>query len=297
MTEVRSAWRDVMFYAAAPLALFAAWLVLSPKLFLLLGYEELAASYSFTRFYLAPVPVDVGTIIAAGVGVSIAALPAYIHARRSYRLLTRLDEQIARLVSLYAGVYVSSESSSAALERLQRLIDEPLKTLTGLFAGVYKLTGDMRKAHEVGFSKAPPRIKAIARSIVVATRTGANVHEALSTVASYLEASLRLTRLVRARLAQYSFIVLLAALTFAASSGVVLALVGKISAGEIPGIGLAVDVDVLRGLYFYSLVVVVLASSFTVARVVYGFTPLMARYLLMLSAPSTVLFVAFYKLI
>jgi hypothetical protein len=295
--EVRPAWRDAVFYVAAPLALFAAWLVLSPKLFLLLGYEELAASYSFTRFYFVPVPADVGTIIAAGVGMSIAALPAYIHARRSYRLLTKFDEQIARLVSLYAGVYVSSESSSAALERLQGLVDEPLKTLAGLFAGVYKLTGDMRRAHEVGFSSAPPRIKAVSRSIVVATRTGANVHEVLSTVASYLEASLRLTRLVRARLAQYSFIVLLAALTFAASSGVVLALVGKVSAGGAPGIRPTVDVEVLQGLYFYSLVVIVLASSFTVARVVHGFTPLMTRYVLMLSAPSTVLFVAFYKLI
>lgn len=280
---------------AAAVGLAAAWVIgypaLAPRLARLLHAEWVTPRYSITVFYMVPVVTDKGTMILIAGALAAAALPIYLYARRYVKVMERLDDELAELLSTYAGLIASSRSVAEALLMASKVIKPPLNTYVERMARIYKVTGDLEKAFEEAFRGAPARVRLLARSIVAASKSGGLVHEVLSAAATHTRESRRLGKLTQSRLSEYSFVVSLASLTYAVAAGIVQALVEKVAAGG-GFFSSMVSPGLLGGLYFYSLLVINVASSIVIAKVVHGYTILASKYIMLLTAASMLAFLA-----
>jgi len=278
----------------AALGLGVAWVLgyplLASKLAAVLGIDWITPHYKVQLFYFIPVVIDKGTMILIAGALVAAALPVYLYARRFIKVMEILDEQLAELLSAYAGLSASSGSTAEALLRAARMIKPPLGTYVEHMACIYRVTGDLEEAFEEAFKEAPRRVRLLARSIVTASLSGGPVHEVLASAAVYSRESRRLMKLVQSRLSEYSFVVSLASLTYAVAAGMVQALVAGVAGGGL--FGATVDPGLLGGLYFYSLIVIVVASAIVIARVVHGHTLIASKYIVILMTASMLAFLA-----
>ncbi|BES80948.1 type II secretion system F family protein [Pyrodictium abyssi] len=279
---------------AAAVGLAIAWItgypLLAPKLATVLGIDWITPRYRVQLFHFIPVVTDKGTMILIAGVLAAASLPVYLYARRFVRVMDIFDEQLAELLSTYAGLTASSGSTAEALLRAAKMIKPPLGTYVERMAHIYRATGDLEKAFEEAFKRAPPRVRLLARSIVAASLSGGMVHEVLSSAAVYSRESRRLMKLTQSRLSEYSFVVSLASLTYAVAAGIVQALVAGVAGGGL--FGAAIDPDLLGGLYFYSLLVIVVASAIVIARVVHGYTLMASKYIITLTIASILAYLA-----
>lgn len=278
---------------AAGLGLAVAWVLgyplLAPKLAAILGADWIRPQYRVQLFHFIPVVTDKGTMILIAGALVAASLPIYLYARRFVKVMDIFDEQLAELLSTYAGLTASSGSTAEALLRAAKMIKPPLGTYVERMARIYRVTGDLEKAFEEAFKGTPRRVRLLARSIVTASLSGGLVHEVLSSAAVYSRESRRLMKLTQSRLSEYSFVVSLASLTYAVAAGIVQALVAGVAKGGTM-FGAAIGPDLLGGLYFYSLIVIVVASAIVIARVVHGYTLIASKYIIMLMIASMLAF-------
>ncbi|ALL00822.1 Type II secretion system (T2SS), protein F [Pyrodictium delaneyi] len=271
---------------ASAVAWLLAYPLLAGRLATILGVDWLIPRHSFKLFYMIPVVTDKGTMIQLAGALATASLPVYIYARRTARLIDILDEELAEFLSTYAGLAASSGSTADALLRAARVLKPPLALYVERMARIYRTTGDLDKAFEEAFRRAPRRIRLLARSIVTASKSGGMIHEVLTAAATHSRESRRLMKMTQSRLSEYSFVVSLASLTYAVAAGIVQALVEKTAMSSIPGFGGAVDTAILAGLYFYSLNTIVLASAIVIAKVVHNYTLLASKYVVLLTLAS-----------
>ncbi|HID40813.1 MAG TPA: hypothetical protein EYP33_01510 [Pyrodictium sp.] len=286
MNETTTKVAVALLAIASVVAWLLAYPLLAERLATILGVGWLIPRYSFKLFYMVPVVTDKGTMIQLAGALVAASLPVYIYARHMARLIDILDEELAELLSTYAGLAASSGSTADALLRAARMLKPPLALYVERMARIYRATGDLDEAFEEAFRRAPRRIRLLARSIVTASKSGGMIHEVLTAAATYSRESRRLMKMTQSRLSEYSFVVSLASLTYAVAAGIVQALVEKTVMSSIPGFGGAVDTAILAGLYFYSLIVIVLASAIVIARVVHDYVLLASKYIILLIVAS-----------
>ena len=272
---------------AATLLLPLLWLFLYPGLAAKTGYALLVPRHQIVLFRFIPVITDPGTMIEISGAITVAALPLYLYARREAALAEALEHQVAELLSLYASLLASTGSAADALLAASRILDKPMSVLVERMARIYKMTGDLDNAFRAAFSNAPRKVRIYAYNIVTATKSRGMMHRVLGVAASHAQSTRRLLSLVKARLSEYGFIGALASITYAFSAGIVVGLVQKLSVMSLPGFGKAVDPGLLLGLYYYSLIVIILASAFIVARIVHGYSLLAAKYIAMLTLLDT----------
>jgi len=239
---------------------------------------------SFKPLYGVPVLTDRGTMTAVVFSLTIGLMPAALYASRRFRELREYEEQLVTLLLTLPGMLASAASTADALLRASRVLRPPFSTVVEKAARLYSVTGDIEEAVRSSLqdSGMPPAVRIAAGSIAVASRAGGRVHEVLSRLASYLEASRRLVQIAEARLAEYKMIAVLAVLAYAATAGSTIALVSKASSVRLPGMTLSIDVGLLTGLFYYSLLIITLGSATVIARVIHGYTPLTAKYMLIL---------------
>jgi hypothetical protein len=246
--------------------------------------KALVPHHRFERLYGVPVVVDEGTMTAATFSLTLGLIPATLYASRRFRELREYEEQIVTLLLMLPGMLAATASTADALLRASRILRPPFSNIVEKAARLYRTTGDIEGAVRKALQDddIPPMVRIAAGSIPVASKAGGRVHEVLSRLASYLEASRRLTQIAEARLAEYKLIAVLAVLAYSATAGATLALISKASNVNLPGITFRIDVGLLTGLFYYSLIVITLGSAIVIARVIYGYTPLTAKYLLIL---------------
>lgn len=272
---------------AASIFLPIVWLYAYPVIALKSGYPLLIPRYSVIRFRYIPVITDPGTIVEISGAITMMALPVYLYARRRAALVEALEQQVAELLALYASLLASTGSAADALLAASKILSPPMSQLVEKMARIYRSTGDLDLAFREAFKEAPRKIRIYAYNIVAATRSRGMMHRVLGVAASHAQSTRRLLSLVKARLSEYGFIGALASITYAFSAGIVVGLVKKLSVMSLPGFGRAIDPGLLLGLYYYSLLVIILAAAFIVARIVQGYSLLAAKYIVMLTLLDT----------
>ena len=256
-------------------------------------YPGLAARHVVKWLRFIPVIADEGTIAEVSAAISAAMLPLWLYARKRVRLSEEMEDQVSEFLAVYASIAASSRTTGEALERAARLLGKPLGDHVDRMARMYRVTGDIEAAYHAGFAKTPRRVRLLARSIVAAARSGGNPSRVLAAAAAYSRELRRLAKLTRSRLGEYSFVVSLASLTYAVSASVVIYLVRTMSGASLPGLGTAhIDIGVLMGMYYYALIMIVLASALVIARVIHGYTILAPKYIAILLSLSTAAFLA-----
>ncbi len=259
-----------------------AWLYLYPVLAVKTGYSVLIPRHSVAWLRSIPVISDPGSMIEVSGAIAMVTLPLYLYARKQLAQREILEQQVAELLSLYAGLLASTGSAADALLAASRILGEPIAILVERMARIYKVTGDLDTAFREAFRNAPRRIRIYAYNIVVATKSRGMMHRVLSVAASHAQSTRRLLGLARARLSEYSFVGALASITYAFSAGIIVGLARKLSAVSLPGLSTAVNPWLLLGLYYYSLLVIIMASAVMVARIVHGHNLLAAKYIAIL---------------
>lgn len=256
-------------------------------------YPRLAAHYTVKHLRFIPVVGDEGTILCISVSLSAAMAPLWLYARRRVRLSEALEDQVSEFLAVYASIAASSRTTGEALRRAAGMLGEPLRSYIDRMARAYAVTGDLEAAYRLALGRAPRRVRLLARAVVSTARSGGNPSRVLAVAAAYSRELRRLSKLTRSRLGEYSFVVSLASLTYAVSAGVVLYLVRTMAGASLPGLGTAnIDVAVLMGMYYYALLMIVVASALVISRVIYGHTALAPKYVALLLLVSTVAFLA-----
>ncbi|ABM80083.1 type II secretion system F family protein [Hyperthermus butylicus] len=249
--------------------------------------------YHTVKFvYFVPVIADRGTMIMISGAIVAAMVPVYFYARQRYTELRMFEEQLIEFLLILPGMLAASPSTADALLRTARMLRPPFNSYVERMARIYASTGDLERAFNEAFTAAPSKVRILARSVVTAAKTGGHIHIVLSKVAAYADASRRLVGLAEARLSEYKMIAGLAAVAYALTAGVTVALVAQATAVPLPGMTTRIDTGVLAGLYFYSLIMIVVASSIVIARVVYGYIALASKYIAMLLPLSLAVYLA-----
>ena len=261
--------------------------------------EYLRARFTFRGVYGIPVLVDRGSMTALTLSITLASTPLTIYATRRYRELREYEEQLVNLLLILPGMLAASNSAADALTRAARALRPPFSRLIEKAAYAYRVSGDLDRAMSLSLETpdVPPRVRVVARSIVVAAKAGGRIHVVLARLASYLEATRRPKRLAESRLAEYKLIAVLAVLAYAATAGATIALISKASNVKLPMMTVSVDIDVLTGLFYYSLLIIAVGSAIVIARVIYDYTPLASKYLLILIPVGYITFMAASTLI
>ncbi len=271
-----------LIVVAISVVLAAAWLAVYPfiagEVADLVGVSWIEPRYEISFFYIIPVLVDRGSMAGVALAIVIASIPVYVYIRRIVKIEKALDEQVAELLTIFSGLVDSTGSISEALLRASKIVGEPLGSMLTKLALNYRLTGDLEASFNMVFSNVPRRVRLLAHSIVVASRAGGRLGDVLARVAAYARESSRLSKVIKSRLAEYGFTVALASIVYSVAAGIILGLVGG-RGGELPGLSAVINVDLLAGLYFYSLLVIVFASSIVIARIIHGYTLLASRYI------------------
>jgi len=276
---------------AVSLLVFVVWVVYGYNAIVDAVRPELHAFHRFERFWLIPVVADRGTIVEASTGIVLSMLPLHLYARRRVGLHERLEEQAAEFLALYASISASSRSSYEALMRAAEMIGPPLGRSLEQMARLYMVTGSIQEAYEEATLRLPRRVRILLRSIVTVARSGGNPSKIISTAAAHAREMRRLARITRNRLSEYTFVVALASATFAVASGVVLALLETMQNATLPATPKArIEPEIVRGMYYYSLMIIVFASSIVIARIIYGHIELAAKYIAILTFISTLAF-------
>jgi hypothetical protein len=283
--------REWLLAAAASVFLALLWLYIYPGLSLRLRVPELAPLHQVIRFRFIPVIRDTGSLVEISGAITFAALPLYLVARRELRRREALEQQVAELLSLYAGLLASTGSAADALLVASRILDPPMSIIVEKMARIYRATGDLEKAFREAFRDTPRRVRIYAYSIVSATKSRGMMHRVLGVASSHAQSTRRLLSLVKSRLSEYGFVTSLASITYAFSAGIVIGLVEKMSTMSMPMFGRPVDPGILLGLYYYSLLAIIAASAFIVARIVHGYTPMAAKYIALLTLTDTLIMV------
>ena len=238
----------------------------------------------FELLYGIPVLVDKGTMTRVMFAAILSLLPLSLYAGRRFREIREYEEQLVSLLLTLPGMLAAAASTADALARAARVLRPPFSRVVEKAARLYRVTGDLEGALQQSLAddSVPGGVRVAASSIAVAAKAGGRVHEVFSRLASYLEASRRLVRIAEARLSEYKMIAVLAVLAYAATAGSTVALVSKASNVNLPGMTVRIDLGLLTGLFFYSLITVTAGSAMVIARVIYGYTPLAAKYMLLL---------------
>ena len=267
---------------AVSLAVFISWIRLYNLVAARLA-PSLVALHRFKLFALVPVPTDQGTIVEASTAIILAMIPFHlIYARPTVNLRERLEEQVAEFLAVYASIAASSRSTYEALARAADMIGPPLGVYLERMARLYRSTGSLHQAYQEAFQGLPRRVRVLVRSIVTAARAGGNPSLVLAATAAHAREMRRLARMTRGRLSEYSFVVALASITFAVAAGVVLGLLEQMRGAQLPGATVAVDTGLVMGLYYYSMLMIIVASAVVMARVIQGHTLLAPKYVALL---------------
>ena len=252
----------------------------------------LTAKYEIKRSIFIPVITDLGSIINISTAITISMIPLSIYARKRVKLVESLEEQVTDFLAAFASIISSTRSTYEALTVASELIEEPLASRLKHLAYAYKSTGNLQEAFDRATKNTPRRVRIFLKSIVTAARSGGNPHLVLSATTAHSREIRRLIRITRNRLSEYVFIVMLASITFAVSAGVMLGLLYYMLELKLPGVGgLRVDLGLVRGLYFYSLIMINFASSIVIARIIHGHTILAPKYFVILMLTTLIAFI------
>ncbi|NOZ88416.1 MAG: type II secretion system F family protein [Crenarchaeota archaeon] len=253
----------------------------------------LAPQIRFERFILVPVPVDRGTVIFMSGALVAALVPLHFYLRKIVDLREALDRQVAEFLDAYVGLVASAGNSYDALRIAAEMSAPPLSVILERAARLYKLTGSLPEAFNAAARQLPRRARLFARAAVLVARTGGDPARVVGNVAAYARESRRLSLAVRSRLGEYKLVVALSSLTYAVAAGVVQGLVEAMSGLRLPsGPIVAVDPGVLLGLHYYSILIVAAAAAAVLSRVIEGTLLLAPKYLAILLAVSTTVFLA-----
>ncbi len=238
--------------------------------------------------YVVPIVYDRVTIAAVTGAVSATLLPIYLYARRMYRWLERVREQSRDFLLLFSGLVETTESVYEALMIASRMVGKPLSILVEYMARHYRLTGDLEEAFRRAFSSAPRDVRLLMSSIVVAARGGGRMEEIVVQAANYSNELRRFHVLVESRLAEYTAIVALGSVTFSFTAAVILKLLKVMEAAQVPFMAARMPpLEVLTASFYYAMLILTVLSSVVVGKVIKGYTPLAAKYIMFLLPVNT----------
>ncbi len=245
---------------------------------------RLIAEYKVEYVMFIPVITDLGSIVSVSTGFTASMVPLFLYARRRVKLVELLEEQVVDFLAAFASIISSTRSTYEALVVASELVEKPLSNSLRVMAYTYKSTGNIQEAFDRATKGMPRRVRIFLKSIVTAARSGGNPHMVLSATTAHSREIRRLIKITRNRLSEYVFIVMLASITFAVSAGVMLGLLYYMLDLKLPGVGrLKVDIGIVRGLYFYSLIMINTASSIVIARIIRGYVLLAPKYFIILT--------------
>ncbi len=262
--------------------------VLAPLIYVYLSIievvpEPLQPKFEFKYVFLVPVPMDEGTIVLMSLILTVFSAPLYLYARKSYAWMRSLQSQIREFFTVFSSIAESTESTVEALRYAAKLVDPPLSVLVEKFANMYSVEGSIDDAYRKVFRETPREIRLLMASIVAASRSGGARARILAEASRYAHQLYRFRVAVETRLAEYVAIVLLASITFAVAAAVVTGLVETMAASALPRIGgAAIDTKMMRGLFYYSAIMLAAASSVVLGKVVRGYTLLATKYFTLL---------------
>lgn len=252
---------------------------------------RLVAEYRVSYALFIPVVADTASIVSISTGLILAAAPLHFYARKHVRLAEQIEDQAVDFLAVFATILSSTRSVYEALIVASELTGKPLSNTIRYIAYTYKATGDLQEAFDSATGSLPRRVRVFFKPVATILRSGGSPQVPLATTVAHMREIRRLSRLVRSRLGEYTFTVLLSSLTFAASAGVMIGILYYMARLELPVVGkLAVDVGLIRGLYFYALVIINLASSIVLARIVQGYTLLAPKYFIILTLATLPVF-------
>ncbi|MET1102303.1 MAG: type II secretion system F family protein [Pyrodictiaceae archaeon] len=244
----------------------------------------------FKPFMGIPVLTDKSSMLFASISMVLGLLPLYLYARRGYRWRERLLEQTRDFLQLYAGIIRTMENTSEALLATARLTRPPISLLAERMARLYRVRGDIDEAFRDAFSKAPREVKLLISSIPAALKAGGARGLVLEKAARYASQLHVFRRAIEARMAEYTAVVALAVITYAAAASIVLGLVQTLGASQLPlASAKRIDIDFMRGVFFYSIIVLALSSSMVIGKTIRGYLPLASKYAMLLIASSTLI--------
>ncbi len=243
-----------------------------------------------------PIPVfrTMDTYLVIGLGISGISAGIYIWYRGVYTKNWLLKNQLLEFIPLLASYVRTGTPILQALEMSRAVIRNPLLEYIERFAMLVKLGEDPVDAYKKVFSDVPREVRAILNSIVIAMTSGGRVEEVLEAAERYVEQIVRMDETRSHRLAEYKFILLLAVIAFAFAGVVVIKLIESVAgmAVSMPGVVISIDMDYITSSYYLASIFLTIVSSIVMSRMLTGSLVLAPKYISLLSALITVMYVA-----
>jgi hypothetical protein len=230
-----------------------------------------------------PIVYDEETLFFLAGFVTLSSLPIYLYARKVYSWTQKLREQTRDFLLAFSGLALGTESIYEALVVASRMVGSPLGHLIEYMARLYKVTGDIEKAFNETFRGVPRDVRLLLSTIVLTAKGGGRVEEVIAQAANYANELRRFSILVESRLAQYTAIVALSSITFSFAATVILKLIESFAAAELPFAEIAIpSPEILRASFYYAMLLLTIFSSIVVGKVIRGYLPLAAKYIVIL---------------
>ncbi|NPA97691.1 MAG: type II secretion system F family protein [Crenarchaeota archaeon] len=268
-------------------ALFTVIGILLPTM----GYSELAklagvkvpTGIRFEAYVFGPLvlvlPVSPQSIVLVSCLVVGVASAIYVFTRAKFHYFEAMREELMQLISSVAAMVRTRVPLIDALEEASGIVGEPLRSAVLEFTSLVRLGEDPHVAMRKVFGKAPPEVRLLASSFVIAMQSGGRVPEVLSEANRYVQQLQRMDFIRRYRLAEQRLIALMAVLAFAASGAVIVWLIEYVAPklASLPGAA-SINIPFVTSSYFVSALFMDIMASLVVSRIMTGTFYLAPKY-------------------
>ncbi len=269
------------------------------------GYEALtsflglqhAVGIRFEEFVFGPLaiilPVGPQSILFVACVVSGVSSAIYVFTRARYAYYESMRNELMQLISSVAAMTRTRVPLLDALEEASRIVGEPLQSAVTEFVSLIRLGEDPHQAMKKVFGRAPPEVRLLASSFVIAMLSGGRVPEVLAEANRYVQQIQRMDFIRRHRLAEQRLVALMAVLAFAASGTVIVWLIEYVAPklATLPGAS-SINVPFVTSSYFVSSIFMDVMASLVVSRIITGTFDLAPKYIALTVPVIALMFLA-----
>jgi hypothetical protein len=274
-------------------------LYLLPLISDIAGFKMFRGIYGvqiYIEVVVIPIPIFVTSDSYTLVGFFISGLTAilYLLYRDRIKMSRVLKKQSIDLIPLVTSYVKTGMPVLDALSEAGKVLGNPINIYITKFVELTKLGYSPEHSFEISFSDIPRDVRVSLAAIAISMGSGGRVTDILLTAERYVFHISRLDELRKHRLEGYKAVLILAIIAFAISAILSLTILSYISKALYLS-GLAIDkisLPLTSTMYYIPAIIIVVASSIAISRIVYGETAIAFKYIAILSPVISIIFAA-----